>query len=237
MPENRVHAATTCRIRVNSERHRKAAELHGDGRTANRLMIMACLTLLLVSSVFGRLGYLQLFLHSEYLAKAQRQQQHVIEITPKRGAIYDRNMHPLAMSVPVQSAFAVPTEVKDVAMASRLLSGVLGVQQDLIREKLDSGATFVWIQRKLTPEKAGTYTLGSAIVKGSFVEGMEGSSYTGPRLVAVDHAAARARERDHDGRGCDAGRSARCGGDRRLEPRLAATRRRTAHHRGVAGGG
>ena len=41
------------------------------------------------------------------------------------------------------------------------------------------------LKRKLTAEKAGTYTLGPAIVKGSFVEGMEGSNYTGRRLVAV----------------------------------------------------
>jgi len=37
-------------------------------------------------------------------------------------------MHPLAMSVPVQSAFAVPSEIGDnKAMAARLLSGVLGI--------------------------------------------------------------------------------------------------------------
>ena len=41
------------------------------------------------------------------------------------------------------------------------------------------------LKRKLTAEKAGTYTLGPAIVKGSFVAGMEGSNYTGRRLVAV----------------------------------------------------
>ena len=41
------------------------------------------------------------------------------------------------------------------------------------------------LKRRLTAEKSGTYALGPAIVKGSFVEGMEGSSYTGRRLVAV----------------------------------------------------
>ena len=41
------------------------------------------------------------------------------------------------------------------------------------------------LKRKLTAEKAGTYALGPAIVKGSFVDGMEGNSYTGRRLVAV----------------------------------------------------
>ncbi len=123
-----------------------------------RILILASLALFWMISVFGRLAYLQLARHSDYMARALRQQRRILDITPKRGSIYDRNMHPLAMSVPVQSAFAVPTEVKDTFMAARLLSGILGMTQDLIREKLESGATFVWIQRKLTPDKVQLIT-------------------------------------------------------------------------------
>jgi cell division protein FtsI (penicillin-binding protein 3) len=119
-----------------------------------RLLILAGVALLWMTAVFGRVAYLQLFQHSEYMARALRQQRRAIQITPKRGAIYDRNMNALAMSLPVQSAFAVPSEVKDVAMASRLLAGVLATPQDLVRQKLEGAGTFVWIQRKLPPEKA-----------------------------------------------------------------------------------
>ena len=70
------------------------------------------MALLWATAVFGRLGYLQLVRHGEYLARAMRQQQRTIEITPQRGMIYDRNMHPLAMSVGVKSAFAVPAEIQ-----------------------------------------------------------------------------------------------------------------------------
>ena len=118
-----------------------------------RLLILAGVALFWMLAVSGRLVYLQLFRHSEYLIRASRQQRRTLDITPKRGAIYDRNMRPLAMSVPVQSAFAIPTEVKDVPMAARLLSGVLGAPQEYVQEKLESGSTFVWIQRKLPPEK------------------------------------------------------------------------------------
>ena len=41
------------------------------------------------------------------------------------------------------------------------------------------------LKRKLIAEKSGKYTLGPALVKGSFVSGTEGGSYTGRRLVAV----------------------------------------------------
>jgi cell division protein FtsI (penicillin-binding protein 3) len=119
-----------------------------------RLLVLTGVALLWMVAVFGRVAYLQLFCHSEYLAKAQRQQRRSIEITPKRGAIYDRNMQALAMSVPVQSAFAVPSEVKDLGMASRLLSRELGMTPEEIREKLESGATFVWLKRKLPSAKS-----------------------------------------------------------------------------------
>ncbi len=120
-----------------------------------RLLIVAGVALLWMTAVFGRLGYLQLVRHSEYFARAQRQQQRTIEITPRRGAIYDRNMHPLAMSVPVESAFAVPSEIGDnKSMAAHLLSGVLGIPRDVLMTRFESGGSFVWVLRKLPPDKA-----------------------------------------------------------------------------------
>jgi cell division protein FtsI (penicillin-binding protein 3) len=119
-----------------------------------RLLIVAGVALLWAVAVFGRLGYLQLYRHREYLQRAQRQQQRIIEISPKRGAIYDRNMHELAMSIKVDSAFAIPSELKDKALAAQLLSGVLGVPRDVMESRLESSQNFVWIERKLTPEKA-----------------------------------------------------------------------------------
>ena len=120
-----------------------------------RLLIVAGVALLWMTAIFGRLGYLQLIRHSEYLVRAQRQQQRTIEITPKRGAIYDRNMHPLAMSVPVESAFAAPSEIGDnKAMVARLLSNVLGIPREVLEARFEAGGSFVWILRKLPPDKA-----------------------------------------------------------------------------------
>jgi cell division protein FtsI (penicillin-binding protein 3) len=123
-----------------------------------RLLIVAGVALLWATAVFGRLGYLQLYRHRDYLLRAQRQQQRIIEISPKRGAIYDRNMHALAMSIKVDSAFAIPNEIKDKQLAAQLLSGVLGLPADLVESRLDSSPNFVWIERKLTPEKSEAIT-------------------------------------------------------------------------------
>ena len=69
-----------------------------------RLLILAGVALFWMTAIFGRVAYLQLFRHSEYLSRASRQQRRTLEIDPKRGAIYDRNMQAMAMSVPVRSA-------------------------------------------------------------------------------------------------------------------------------------
>src|SRR5260370_33486981 len=127
MPENRAHAAPGGRIAVNSVRDRKTADSNVDRKAVRRLVVVACLALLWMTAVLGRLVYLQLFLHSEYMARAHRQQQRVIEITPKRGATYDRNMHPLARSIPVDSAFARPSELGSQQRPGLLASRVLGV--------------------------------------------------------------------------------------------------------------
>jgi cell division protein FtsI/penicillin-binding protein 2 len=144
MSPNRAHALRSDRRRVNRGRERTAAD---------RLLIVAGLTLLWITAVFGRLAYIQLFCHSEYLARAARQQQRTIEITPKRGSIYDRNMHPLAMSIPVDSVFAVPTEIGDAQLAAQLLSRVLVIPRDVLEARLASSQSFVWIARKVPPDK------------------------------------------------------------------------------------
>ena len=118
------------------------------------MLIIAGVALLWITAVFGRLSYLQLFRHSEYLARAQRQQQRTIEITPKRGGIYDRNMRPLAMSIPVDSAFAVPSEIADETLAARLISGVLNIPREVLETRFESSRSFVWIARKLPAPKA-----------------------------------------------------------------------------------
>ena len=116
--------------------------------------MVAVLAMLWMGATLASLGYLQLVCYSDYLARAQRQQQRIVEISPKRGAIYDRNMRELAMSVQVESCFAVPAEIANPEMAARLLSGVLGVPPEEIETRLSTSRAFVWIARKLSVEKA-----------------------------------------------------------------------------------
>jgi cell division protein FtsI (penicillin-binding protein 3) len=135
MPKNRVHAASN------------------DRATVDRLVIVAGIAMFWALAVFLRLGYLQLVRHGDYLARAQKQQQRTVEITPPRGTIFDRAGHPLAMSIGVKSAFALTPELRDQSMAAHLLSGIVNVPEDVLLQRFESSKGFVWVSRKLPPEK------------------------------------------------------------------------------------
>jgi|HubBroStandDraft_1064217.scaffolds.fasta_scaffold23255_2 cell division protein FtsI (penicillin-binding protein 3) len=117
-----------------------------------RWLVVWVLAVAWIAVVVGRLGYLQLFSYSEYLVKAQRQQQRIFEISPMRGTIYDRKGRELAVSLPMDSVFADPAEITDVEMVSRLLSRVLEIPAEDLEEKIRDARTPVRLARKLSPE-------------------------------------------------------------------------------------
>src|ERR1019366_2351155 len=119
-----------------------------------RLLIVAALAALWTGAALGRLAYLQLFRYSEYYARAQHQQRLIVEVGASRADIFDRHLNPLAMSVPVDSCFAVPSEIADPDTVARLIGKVLEVPPEEIATRLAASHSFVWIARKLSPEKA-----------------------------------------------------------------------------------
>ena len=123
-----------------------------------RLLIVAGLIAIWTGAALGRLAYLQLFRYSEYYSRAQHQQRAIVEVGARRAEIFDRNLNPLAMSVPVDSAFAVPSEISDPDMVARLLSKVLGVSAEEIATRLAASHSFAWIARKLPPDKVQRIT-------------------------------------------------------------------------------
>jgi cell division protein FtsI (penicillin-binding protein 3) len=117
-----------------------------------RWLVVWVLAMAWMAVLIGRLSFLQLFSYSEYLAKAQRQQQRIFEISPMRGTIYDRKGHELAVSLPMDSVFGDPAEITDVEMVSRLLSRVLAAPAEDLEDKIREAKTPVRLARKLSPE-------------------------------------------------------------------------------------
>ena len=114
-----------------------------------RLYLMGAVLFFWLFCVIFRLVQLQVVKYGEFTQRAARQQQRTIDVAPRRGIIYDRNGHELAMSVNVDSVFAVPSEVPDQGNAARLLGRILKVDSDDLLAKMKSSHSFCWIARKL----------------------------------------------------------------------------------------
>ncbi len=110
-----------------------------------------------------RLFMLQIVHHQEYVERAQKQQQRTFEVAPRRGVLYDRNLHELAMTVQVDSIFADPSEIDDKPAAARTLAALVHVDPEDARTtegeiaaRLASGHNFAWIARRVTPQVASS---------------------------------------------------------------------------------
>ena len=147
-----------------------------------RVLMVSVLAMLWMGAALARLGYLQLFCHSDYLARARRQQQRIIEVSPKRGVIYDRNLRELAMSVAVDSCFAVPSEITDLRLVARLLGRVLGVSVEEMETRLSSSRSFVWVARKLSPAQAAR--IQALNLRGIYFQG-ENQRFYPKRMLAA----------------------------------------------------
>ncbi len=74
-----------------------------------------------------RLVYLQIFRYGDFETRAQHQQQRTTEVAAKRGVIYDRAGRELAMSIAVDSVFAVPAEMPDLPGTISLIARITKV--------------------------------------------------------------------------------------------------------------
>jgi cell division protein FtsI (penicillin-binding protein 3) len=118
----------------------------------SRLYFLGTMLLLWCVAICGRLVYLQIFSYGKFVKQAGHQQQRAIPLAAKRGVIYDRSGHELAMSVLVDSAFAVPTEVKDLPTAVSLITRITGDDYNVVLADCRAHKTFCWVARKANDE-------------------------------------------------------------------------------------
>jgi cell division protein FtsI (penicillin-binding protein 3) len=117
-----------------------------------RLYLLGVMLALWCVAICGRLVYLQVFSYGKFVKQAGHQQQRAIPLAAKRGVIYDRAGHELAMSVMVDSAFAVPTEVKDLPTAVALITRITGEDSNVVLADCRAHKTFCWVARKANDE-------------------------------------------------------------------------------------
>jgi cell division protein FtsI (penicillin-binding protein 3) len=99
-----------------------------------------------------RLVYLQVFRYGNFEQRAQHQQQRTEEVSPRRGIIYDRQGRELAMSINVDSVFAVPTEMPNPGSTISLIARITKQDPRELLARCNSSKTFCWLARKPEPE-------------------------------------------------------------------------------------
>jgi cell division protein FtsI (penicillin-binding protein 3) len=114
-----------------------------------RLYILLGFLLFWFLVICGRLVWLQIINYGDYTQRAAKQQQRSIEVSPVRGNIYDRRGNELAMTVNVDSVFAVPSEVPDVHSTAQVLARVLKADATEIEGRMRGSHAFAWIARKI----------------------------------------------------------------------------------------
>lgn len=114
-----------------------------------RLYILLGFLLFWFLVICGRLVWLQIINYGDYTQRAAKQQQRSIEVSPVRGNIYDRRGNELAMTVNVDSVFAVPSEVPDVHSTAAVLARVLKADSSEIEGRMRGSKAFAWIARKI----------------------------------------------------------------------------------------
>jgi cell division protein FtsI (penicillin-binding protein 3) len=101
-----------------------------------------------------RLVWVQVICYGDYAGKASRQQQRSIDVSAVRGNIYDRNGNELAMTVQVDSVFAVPSEIPDIHSISQIMARILGTDASELERRMNGARQFVWVARRIESAEA-----------------------------------------------------------------------------------
>jgi cell division protein FtsI (penicillin-binding protein 3) len=121
--------------------------------------MLLALSISLWALVVGiRLVHLQVLGREFFEQQGTRQSERTINLDPRRGPILDRAGRPLALSVDVESLYAVPPDVSDPKVTAAALSRALSLdaasRRELAAKLQQKSRAFTWIQRKVDPATA-----------------------------------------------------------------------------------
>ena len=123
-------------------------------RSSRRLLQLFAFLAAWALVIIARLVQIQIIRHDDYVARAQRQQERTLALSPVRGSILDAQGRVLAESVAAESVYADPQAITDRRAASKALASIreLDMTAEEIFQKLGSDGGFVWIGRQLPLE-------------------------------------------------------------------------------------
>ena len=127
----------------------------GNGELSGRTAIILLVFLVIALIFVVRLVDLHIVKHGEYTQDAELSRTVDVELSPKRGTIYDRNGNVLATDVEASTIYCNPNEIKDPEGVSAQLAAILGGDKgDYVTALSRPDTSFSYIERKADLDKA-----------------------------------------------------------------------------------
>ena len=169
-----------------------------------RIFLVAFFFFCGLGTILARAYQLQVLEKDKLASIARAGYRGTIKLPPKRSTIYDREGHELAVSVEVASIYAHPEHVKKKTYAAGRLSRILNLRHGKVVDLLNSKRPFVWIKRKIAPEKAkqvkalGLEGIGSTTETRRYYPGKEIAAHL-IGFVGQDNQGLEGLEKKYDG--------------------------------------
>lgn len=125
------------------------------GYSRPRLYLVVGIFGLSFLAILARLTVVQVGQYSYWRDSAEAQYGRRITVVPQRGRILDRRNNVLASSIPAPSVYVAPRQVQEPEFAAQKIAGIFpSLSEGRLKRQLTSGASFVWLARQVSPEKA-----------------------------------------------------------------------------------
>ncbi|MDM8516707.1 penicillin-binding protein 2 [Desulfobacterales bacterium HSG16] len=118
-----------------------------------RIFVVGCFFGFLFAIISVKAFYLHVF-KGPWLSKRAATEYRISSVSNgKRGIIYDRNYHVMAVTIDGQSIAAHPKKIKNPAKNARLLANTLDMKTATLKKRLASNRSFVWVKRRVSPRE------------------------------------------------------------------------------------
>jgi cell division protein FtsI (penicillin-binding protein 3) len=119
-----------------------------------RILMVGLMFTIGFAAVGGKAILLQVYEGPWLSRRATGQVEDSLRTVGKRGTIFDRRSHEMAVSIDVTSIAVRPRQVKDVDGTVKELARVLKKKPSEVKARLAGGKPFVWVKRQATPKEA-----------------------------------------------------------------------------------
>lgn len=111
-------------------------------------------SVVMIMILVGRLAWIQFVQGEQLRAEAVDLRMRDIQVEARRGTIFDRRGRELAISVNVDSIYAVPAEIQDPQSVALALTSALNLSYEDALERVTRRASFSWVQRKVDDDRS-----------------------------------------------------------------------------------